>query len=261
MMDVKKKKTIGLVSVAVLLLLCLSGYLLLSKGQKYRKLSFSVRYTSDTLITAKDLKAYVTANCKPVVGQLKRNVSLPQLEKRIRRWPYVDTVIISTDIKGGMHIEAVQADIILRVVNTAGQSYYLARSGNVGKVLPYLPGRPVRTLVANGNISGIPGSELVRELQDTSVVYDLMLIASQIDASPFWKAQIGQIYVKSKGNYLLVPTVGSHVIELGDAGQLDRKFENLWNIYTQGFNVTGWQRYAKVSLQYGDRVPCEKRTN
>lgn len=259
-MDVKKKKVIGLVSVAVLLLLCFSGYLLLSKGQKYRKVTYIVRYTSDTLITAEDLKAYVAGNCKPIIGQLKRNVSLPQLENRIRRWPYVDSVAISTDIKGGMHIEAVQADIILRVMNTAGQSYYLARIGNVGRVLPYMPGRPVRTLVANGNITGIHSSELIRELQDTSVVYDLMLIASQIAASPFWSAQIGQIYVKAKGNYLLVPTVGNHVIELGGADQLERKFENLWNIYTQGFNVTGWQRYAKVSLQYGDRVPCEKRT-
>lgn len=260
MMDVKKKKVIGLVSAAVLLLLCLSGYLLLSKGQRYRKVSFSVRYTSDTLITAEDLKTYVAGNCKPVIGQLKRNVSLPQLENRILRWSYVDSVVITTDIRGGMHIDAVQADIILRVMNTSGRSYYLARKGNVGRVLPYMPGRPVRTLVASGNITGMHPSELVRELEDTSVVYDLMLIASKISESPFWSAQIGQIYVKAKGNYLLVPTVGSHLIELGGTDQLERKLENLWNIYVQGFNVTGWQRYAKVSLQYGDRVPCKKRT-
>lgn len=260
-MDVKKKKIIGLISVAVLLILCLSGYLLLSKGQKYRKVTFSVRYDSDTLITAKDLKDYVGENCKPIAGQLRRNVSLPQLENCIRRWPYVDSVNISTDIRGVMHIEAMQANVILRIVNASGQSCYLAKSGNVGRVLPNLPGRPLRTLVANGNIGNVQQTELIRELQDTSVLYDLMLIAFQIDASAFWKAQIGQVYVKAKGNYVLVPTVGSHLIELGAADRLDRKLDNLWNIYTQGFNVTGWQRYAKVSLQYGDRVPCEKRTN
>ncbi|MBO4282457.1 MAG: hypothetical protein J5873_04620 [Bacteroidales bacterium] len=259
-MDARKKRIIGWVSVLGLLLLCLIGYLLLSRNQVYRNVTYSVCYHSDTLVTAADLKAYANAHCPKVKGRLKREVSLPQLEKKLRRWPYADSVRIATDMKGVMHIEVVQVRTVLRVFNEKGASFYLAKTGRSGRMLPCVPGRPVRVPVASGAIPDICRPNLALEWQDTSVCHDLMILADYIDRSPFWRAQISQIHVLGKGRYQLAPTVGNHLVDLGDVSQLDRKFNNLWKVYSQGFNVTGWQRYRKVGLQFGDRVPCEKRT-
>lgn len=258
-MDASKRKTIGWISLLVLLLLCLVGYLLLSRNQMYKDVAYTMSYHSDTLVTASDLAAYADNYCPKVKGELKRNVSLPRLEKALRRWPYADTVRITTDLKGVMHIEMVQAKVLLHVFNEKASSFYLAKVGNSGRMLPYRPGRAVRVPVASGAIPDTCRPDVVMEWQDSTICYDLMVLADYIDRNPFWKAQTSQIHVLGKGRYQLAPVVGNHLVDLGDIRQLDRKFNNLWKVYYQGFNVTGWQRYRKVSLQFGDRVPCEKR--
>ncbi|MBQ2489596.1 MAG: hypothetical protein II525_07315 [Bacteroidales bacterium] len=255
-----RKRIIGIAVVSGLLLCCLLACLLLSRGKVYRGVRVKMLYHSDTLVTTEDLKTYVNEHCTPVSGKLRRSVNLSQFGSRIRRWPYADTVRVSADMGGIIHVEVVQAKVLLHVINSSGASFYLAKVGNSGRMLPHFPGHAVRVPVASGAIPDTCQPNLVMEWQDSSVCHDLMAVADCLDRNPFWKAQTSQIYVRKKGDYCLVPTVGNHLVELGGADGLQRKLDNLWNIYTQGFNVAGWQRYAKVSLQFGDRIPCEKRT-
>lgn len=255
-----KKRVIGILVVTGLLVGCLVAGLLLSRGKVYQGVRVRVLYHSDTLVTAEDLKEYVKSHCPSVNGRLRQNVSLSQIGGTIRRWPYADTVRVTADTKGIIHVEVVQAKVLLHVINSSGASFYLAKAGHSGRMLPCLPGHAVRVPVASGAIPDTCQPDMVMEWQDSSVCHDLMSIAVCLDRNPFWKAQTSQIYVRKKGDYCLVPTVGNHLVELGGADGMQRKLDNLWNIYTQGFNVAGWQRYAKVSLQFGDRIPCEKRT-
>ena len=259
-MGTNRKRVIGILVAAGLLLFCMVGYLLLSRGNVYHGMRVRMVYHSDTLVTAGDLKDYISANCPSVAGKLRRQVSLSKIGSRIRRWPYADTVRVTADMKGIVHVEVVQPKVLMHVINSKGQSFYLARVGNAGRMMPYMPGHPVRVVVASGAIPDVCQPELVMEWQDTSVCYDLMRIAEHLENHPFWKAQVSQVYVRGKGDYCLAPTVGNHLVELGDASQLNQKLDNLWYIYTQGFKVAGWQRYATVRLQFGERIPCEKRT-
>ncbi len=253
------RKNLGILSVILLLIVCFAAYIALSSGQKYGKVSVRMLYASDTLVTSKDLSQYIRTHCQKITGVPKRNVNLQLLESQIRHWPFCDSVNIHTDLHGNVNVEVMQVKPLVRIINQKGKSFYLARSGRTAKMLPYLPQHPVRILLANGNIPDAYHPEYVMEIQDTSVCNDLFAIASYIDSHPFWKAQISQIYVVRKGQYRLAPEVGDHLIVLGSARDLDKKFNNLLNIYRQGFYVTGWQRYSLVKLQFGDRVPCEKR--
>ena len=259
-MEAKRKGIIGSVVALGLLLCCLAAYLLLSRGQVYRGVRCRVTYHSDTLVTGADLAAYMNANCPGVRGQLKRNVNLSRIGGIIRRWPYADSVRMTTDMRGVLHVEVVQVQVLLHVFNSQGSSFYLARTGHTGRMVPCVPGRPLRVMVASGAIADTCRPDIALEWGGDTVCRDLMLLASQLERHPFWRAQVSQIYVRKPGDYSLLPTVGNHIVELGGTDNLDRKLDNLWNIYTQGFNVAWWQRYAKVSLQFGDRVPCEKRT-
>lgn len=255
-MKIEKKK-IGVVFAVLLLLLCLITYISISRGQTCKGVEYKVCYHSDTLITADDLKTYVKTHCGKIKGELKRKVNMYGLEAEIMKWPYADSVRISTDVKGILHINVVQAEVMARVINKKGNSFYIAKNGKSAKMLPY-SGKVLRVLLVNGNIDEYYRSNYVLE-QDTGVCSDIFKISDFISRDLFWKAQISQIYVVKKGMYHLAPTVGRHLIVLGDAENLDRKFENLMNIYKQGFNKAGWDRYSSVSLRFGDRIPCQKR--
>ncbi|MBO4402782.1 MAG: hypothetical protein J5792_03745 [Bacteroidales bacterium] len=254
-----RKRKIILIVVILLLLLFFLLYFVWSNRQSYKSVQYSILYHSDTLVKTKDLERYLAKCCNPIAGELKRNVSLPQIEAQIRRWPYCDSVRTFTDIHGNVRIEMVQAKVVARVINAGGESFYLARQGSGGKLVPFLPNRPLRVLVVSGNIPDRYRADYNMELHDTSLCRDLLTLADYIDSHPFWKAQITQVYVERKGMYLLTPLMGNHLITFGDVSRMEEKFDNLWNLYKQGLNVVGWYRYAKVNLQFGDKIPCEKR--
>ena len=64
--------------------------------------------------------------------------------------------------------------------------------------------------------------------------------------------------MNSKYEFELIPRVGSQVIELGDADNLEEKFENLKLLYLEGFNKIGWNKYERISLKYKNQVVCTK---
>ena len=87
-----------------------------------------------------------------------------------------------------------------------------------------------------------------------------------IENDPFWKAQISQIYVNEGQNLELIPTIGEHVILFGNVAFADdideairQRFENLKNLYVNGFKITGWDKYQSINLKHGTEIPCERR--
>ena len=51
----------------------------------------------------------------------------------------------------------------------------------------------------------------------------------------FWNSQIEQMYVNKQYEFELIPRVGSQVIELGRADNLQEKFDNLKILYLNRF--------------------------
>ena len=74
----------------------------------------------------------------------------------------------------------------------------------------------------------------------------------------FLKAQIGQIYVNEFNEFELIPRIGSHVILLGKAEDLDDKFRRLYAFYRFGLNKIGWNKYSVINIKYKNQVVCSK---
>jgi len=150
----------------------------------------------------------------------------------------------------------------------------LAKSG---KILPESSFSAGRVVVANGNISDkykphffANAEEKIDSLKKKkgyySSIYSIWKIADYLDENEFWKAQIGQIYVDENNDINLIPTVGEHRVIFGKirycdnvAEVMEQRFENLKNVYKQGFKITGWDRYKTINLKFGQEIPCERR--
>lgn len=86
-----------------------------------------------------------------------------------------------------------------------------------------------------------------------------------IQEHEFWNNQIEQIYVRknSHGEPIveLVPRVGDHVINLGSIDGYEKKLSRLKVFYDKATPTVGWNKYAKIDLQYDGQIVCTKHTN
>jgi len=268
-MNIKK---IVIYGVAIFILIgCFVCYAILTKNQRYKKMVFEIVYPSDTLFTVADLEFYVKKNCPDVVGKFSDSVNLIDFEKKLEEYPYLEFVDVITN-QGVVIVKAKQEKVIAKVFSAENKRFYLAKSG---RILPdNSPLSAGRVVVANGKISGkdnpidiIAKIDSLQKLKGVfPSVYAVWKIADYLDEDPFWEAQIGQIHADENGDITLIPTVGDHLVIFGkirycdDASrEVKKRFNNLKNVYKQGFKITGWDKYKTINLKFGQEIPCERR--
>ncbi|MDP4282222.1 MAG: hypothetical protein Q8867_08750 [Bacteroidota bacterium] len=220
---------------------------------------------ADTLVTSNDIYDLVKRTGNLLKGQKTGNIDIEKIEREIRRQPYVADVNAFMHLNGDVEIRIIQRQPILRIFNHYGESYYL---DGQGRLLPLNPAFTTRVLVATGFI---PESfsktvnyktDSIQEHDSTDyngVMNHLYRISIAILKNSFLKAQIEQIYVTEDGNFELIPVVGRHVIYLGDAQNLEEKFDKLIVFYKMGLNKIGWNKYNFININYKNQVVCSKR--
>jgi len=215
------------------------------------------------------LDSFVRKNCPVVVGKLTDSVNLVDFEKKLKEYPYLESVDIVTN-QGIVTVKAKQEKVIAKVFGTGEKRFYLAKSGNI---LPESPLAAGRVVVVNGHLSKEESPAKTEKNLDSlknkkgyhSGIYTAWKIACYLDENEFWKSQIGQIYIDEMGDAKLIPTVGEQLIIFGKirycdnaSQEVEQRFENLKNVY-KGFKITGWNRYKTINLKFGSEIPCEKR--
>ena len=270
-----KKKIIYIV-LAVVIIGCLVLYALLSNGQKYQEIIYKIEYPSDTLFSEVQLADYVKKNCPTVIGKSIDSITRNNFEKTVEKYPYLEDAQVVNN-GGTLIIKAQQVKIVAKIQNINNEQFLLAESG---KLVPLSKNTAGRIVVASGVIRNkyteqtkvqAPHDSLLTKTNAPkyhNALFTVWKIACFIENDPFWKAQIGQIYVNEKQEIELVPTVGEHVVLFGRVElrenmekAIENKFANLKTLYTQGFIMTGWDKYQTVNLKYGKEIPCEKRKN
>ncbi len=141
---------------------------------------------------------------------------------------------------GKMCVSITQRHPIARVM-TDNYNFYIDGNGNEMPLSSFYTAHvPI--------ISGYVKKDLVKT--------DLYTIASSIQKDEFMEALIEQIVVDKKGEYVLIPRAGRQTIELGNAQNLEVKFESLKALYLQVFNNNAWNKYKTISLKYDGQVVC-----
>jgi cell division protein FtsQ len=270
------KKNIIIYSVfALVFVACFVFYSILSKDRKYTNILYDIEYPSDTLFTEQEFNQYVEKIYPKIIGKPIDSVNLSIVEKKIETYPYISNADVINN-RGTLLIKAQQEKIIAKIFNNIGEQFYLAESG---KLVPKSKNTAGRLLIVNGNINKrysekclacesdtAKNREKNKEKMNYSTLCIVWKIACFIENDPFWRAQISQIYVNDRQEIELIPTIGEHEIAFGRIASSDdidkvikQKFSNLGYIYTDGFRITGWDKYKSINLKYGTEVVCERR--
>lgn len=219
---------------------------------------------ADVLVTEEDIYSVVKATGNLLKGQHLGSIDFERIEREIKRQPYVAGAQAYMSLEGTVGIDVIQRQPILRIFNEKGESFYLDGLGNL---MPLNPAFSARVLVATGSIRE-PFSKKTCYLTDSvkskdslefnSVMNNLYRLSAFITKDKFLKAQIEQIYVCPNGEFELIPRVGTHIIVLGGADNLEDKFERLFVFYRMGLSKTGWSRYNVINIKFKNQVVCSK---
>jgi cell division protein FtsQ len=193
-----------------------------------------------------------------LTGKSFDDIDLQGIEDKIRNIKYIKRAEVYTTVEGELVVDIYQRKPELRIIDRSGQGYYIDREGYV---IPLSPNFSPYVMVVNGAIGErYRRVANINELgEENNILADVYKLVKYIQSDKFWQAQIVQIYVNGKGEFELIPRVGSHVIEFGKADNMEEKFEKLWILYNDGFYYKGWNQYDRINLKYKNQAICTKR--
>lgn len=199
-----------------------------------------------------------------LTGKAVGTINTAMLEKIIFTNPFVEDVEVYSSVGGRLHIDVVQRQPIVRIMNTNDEQFYIDR---MGVFIPLSERYTPPVLVASGYIFNTFAERKTgygfrsADSSQTPVertIDQVYALAARIESDTFWRDNAEQIYVNEKQELELIPRVGSHRILIGDTSALEDKFSRLMVFYQEGLNKTGWNNYSLINLKYKDQVVCTK---
>ena len=191
-----------------------------------------------------------------LVGRNMESINLHDLEKRLKANPFIGSAKVYADMDGVIKVEISQRQPVMRVMNQAGQDFYIDQNG---LKIPMSSNFTAKVLVANGYIDEVYGGKL--DTLHTDIAKQLYKTIQFINKDTLWKAQIAQLYVNTNHEIELIPRVGTNRILLGNADSLENKFHNLLVFYKQALPQVGWDRYKIINIKFANQVVGVKSDN
>ena len=191
-----------------------------------------------------------------LVGRNMESINLHNLENRLRANPFIESARVYADMDGVIKVEISQRQPVMRVMNQAGQDFYIDQNG---LKIPMSSNFTAKVMAVNGYIDEAYGGKL--DTLHTNVAKDLYKTAQFISKDSLWTAQIAQLYVNANYEIELIPRVGTNRILLGNADSLENKFHNLLVFYKQALPQVGWDRYKVINIKFSNQVVGVKSDN
>lgn len=267
----KKVKKIALITLWSLLaagLLVSMGFVNKEQDSLLCK-SLDIRVNQDGdlyFLNKMDIAQLINERGDSIVNQPKATVNIVKIEDALNSHENIAKAKVFVTIDGKVKVEVQQRRPLLRVITTTGDSYYLDAEG---ELMPLSDKYTAKVVIANGAISESYANNYKYSIKDfakdkkkrkNSMLDELYAMGLFIDANPFWKAQVQQIYINEDKDMELVPLAGNQKIIFGDTTAMEEKFNKLLTFYQQGLNTTGWwNKYSTINLKFKNQIVCTKK--
>lgn len=211
-------------------------------------------------VTKRQLLNLVYGSNGNIAGMPVKEVSVDDIEDRIKELRELKVVEVYTSIDGLVHVYADQRDPLFRVMPDEGGDYFVDKDGILfRKRNLYTP----RLHIVEGNVT--VSSKMLEGISvlDTSIkrtiLRDIYHFVRYINNDDFWSAQIDQIYVGNRDEIDLIPRVGNHMIHLGTFDNFEGKLRNMRAFYDKVLPEVGWNKYSMINLEFKDQIVCKRR--
>lgn len=219
---------------------------------------------ADTLLLACELDTLVYTKMPQLTRQKIKEVDLKAVRQLVDSNPYVADSRVTISVDGTLQVTARQRVAVMHLFMDNGDLYF----DNTGCVMPSRGDLIADVPVVNGDIKTIPAGNALqwnlKRLADNEKTRRCGLamawrLSCFLHDNERYGSLFDQIYIEHDNNLVAVPKVGSFVVEVGDADNLERKFGNLDAMVNQGLPLTGWERYSRISIKYVNQIVCTKK--
>jgi len=179
-------------------------------------------------------------------------VNMKEVEKKIRRDPFIKDAQLYSDLKGNLVVSAEIRRPIARIVRSDGPDGYIAEDGTVMPVSDKFTSRVIL-------ISGPYVRQILKQsnLNTSEEGKQLITLINTIREDEFWNAQVAQLDIDSKMRITVYPQVGDERIEFGRPDNVDTKLKKLMIFYKEILPRMGWNKYDRVNLEYEGQIVAE----
>jgi cell division protein FtsQ len=181
-----------------------------------------------------------------IAGERMSDFNLRRVEQVIRTNPWVNRANLYFDNRDVLHINVVENEPIARIFTTNGKSFYI---DSTTRQMPLSDKMSARVPV----FTNFPQKKFLSK-KDSALLDDMKRIALFILNDSFWMAQTEQIDIMKDRGFEMIPTIGNHIVRLGNGSDIDKKFHRLFVFYQQVMSKTGFNKYNLVDVQFDGQV-------
>jgi cell division protein FtsQ len=211
-------------------------------------------------VSKRQLLNLAYGNSERILGQPAGNVSVSNIESRIKALRELRIAEVYMTIDGTIHIYADQREPVMRVMPDNGGDFFIDEDGVVVRRRNLYTPR-LHIIGGNVNISSamLDGVSILDTTIKNSILKDIYYLVNYINDDNFWSAQIDQIFVDNNDEIDLIPRVGNQLVHLGTAENFEGKLRNLEAFYDKVLPEVGWNKYSVINLEFKDQIVCKKR--
>jgi cell division protein FtsQ len=187
-----------------------------------------------------------------VEGSQISALNLRSMEQIVERNAWVKNAEMFVDNNQVLQVSIEERQPVARVFTLDGSSFYLD-SGALR--LPLSDKLSARV----PSFTSFPTDKKTLSKPDSQLLHNVVALGKYILADSFWMAQVAQIDITPQSGFEMVPVVGDHIVVLGDASDLDKKFRHLYAFYKQAWLQNGINTYEKLDVQYSNQVVAVKK--
>ncbi len=202
-------------------------------------------------IDEKDVQEILNASGK-VTGSAISSLNLRSMETVVEKNPWVKNAEMFLDNNQVLQVKIEERQPVARVFTLDGNSFYV---DSAALRLPLSEKLSARVPI----FTGFPSAKEKLARPDSALLKNIVRVGKYILTDSFWMAQVAQIDITPQAGFEMVPVMGDHIVEMGNADEIEKKFKRLYTFYQKAWLQNGINTYEKLDVQYDNQVVAIKK--
>jgi cell division protein FtsQ len=186
------------------------------------------------------------------VGTPIGEINLNKIEQSLLKTNWVNKSNLFIDNQQMLQVVIEQRIPIARIFTASGNSFYI---DSVAQRLPLRQLSAVRLPI----FTNFPADQAKLSKPDSILLRDILQFATTVHKDSFFMAQIAQVNIAATGDFEIVPTLGDHIVLIGNVEHLEDKLNRLYTFYKKVWVPSGINAYEVIDARFDHQIVALKK--